>query len=132
MATLQRIGVGSAFKVGVVVYGLLFLVFGGLGLLCNLALVAPAMSTAFMLNGEVVSSRELLGSFGALGVGALCLTYAIGAVASAFGGGLSLALMALFYNWAVRWVGGLELEIVRSGIQSDVNILLGEMRSGMR
>lgn len=130
MTILQRVGVGSAFKVGVVVYGLLFAVFGLLGLFCNLALIAPIMSTAVMMNGDVVRARDMFGSLGAMGLAGLCLAYAIGVVASALGGGLSFAMMALFYNWAVRWVGGLELDI--TGVQPGANVILGDMRSGMR
>lgn len=128
---LQRVGVGSAFKVGAVVYGLMFLVFGLFGLLCNLTLLAPVMSTAVMMNGEMITSRDLLGSFGALSLAGLCLAYAVGVVASALGGGLSAALMALFYNWAVRWVGGLELDVAGPGTQAGANVILGDMRSGM-
>ncbi|MFN8379500.1 MAG: hypothetical protein U0452_12605 [Anaerolineae bacterium] len=132
MATLQRIGVGSAFKVGAVVYGLMFLVFGLFGLLCNLALIAPVMSTAVMMNGDVITTRDLMGNLGALGLAGLCLAYAIGVVAAAMGGGVSTALLALFYNWAVRWVGGLELEVAGPGVQPGANVILGDMKSGMR
>lgn len=132
MTTLQRIGVGSAFKVGAIVYGLMFLVFGLIGVVCNLALLAPLMSTAIMINGDVVSSRDMMGGLGVVGLAGLCLAYAIGVVAAALGGGMSTALLALFYNLAVRWVGGLELEIAGPGMQPGANVILGDMRSGMR
>lgn len=132
MTTLQRIGVGSAFKIGAVVYGLMFLVFGLFGLLCNLALLAPLMSTAIMIDGDMVRTRDMLGGLGAASLAGLCFAYAVGVVASALGGGLSTALLALFYNWAVRWVGGLELDITGPGMQPGANVILGDMRSGMR
>lgn len=131
MTTLQRIGVGSAFKVGVVIYGLMFLIFGAIGLACNLALLAPFASSTIMMNGEAVRMSDSMGGFGALGLGALCFGYAVGAVASALFGGLSVALMAFFYNLAVRWVGGIELEIAGPGAV-PANIILGDMRGGMR
>ena len=132
MVTLQRIGVGSAFKVGVVVYGLMFLVFGLIGLLCNAALLAPLMSTAFMVNGEVVTSRDMMSGLGVASLAGLCFAYAIGVVASALMGGISTALLALFYNRAVRWVGGLELTMSGPGVHPGANVILGDMRSGMR
>jgi len=132
MMTLQRVGVGSAFKIGAVVYGLMFVVFGFFGLFCNLALLAPLMSTALMVNGEMVNTRDMLGGLGAASLAGLCVAYAIGVVASALGGGLSAALLALFYNWAVRWVGGLELDVAGYGVQPGANVILGDMRSGMR
>lgn len=132
MVTLQRIGVGSAFKVGVVVYGLMFLVFGLIGLLCNAALLVPVMSTAVMVNGDVVTTRDMMGGLGIASLAGLCFAYAIGVVASALFGGLSTALLALFYNWAVRWVGGVELDIAGPGVQPGANVILGDMRSGMR
>jgi hypothetical protein len=132
VTTLQRIGVGSAFKVGVVVYGLMFLVFGAIGLICNLALLAPLMTSAVMVNGEVVRSSDVMGGFGVIGLGALCFAYAVGAVASALFGGVSIALVALFYNWAVRWVGGVELEITGPGVVPPASVILGDMRGGPR
>jgi len=69
---------------------------------------------------------------GAASLAGLCFAYAVGVVASALGGGLSTALLALFYNWAVRWVGGLELDITGPGMQPGANVILGDMRSGMR
>lgn len=132
MTTLQRIGVGSAFKIGAVVYGLMFLVFGLIGLVCNLALLAPLMSTAFMVNGDVVTSRDMFSGFGVASLAGLCIAYAMGVVAAALGGGISTALLALFYNWAVRWVGGLELDIAGPGSQPGANVILGDMRNGVR
>ena len=132
MAVLQRVGVGSAFKIGAVVYALMFAVFGLIGLFCNLALIAPVMSTAFMVNGDVVSSRDLFGSMGVLTLGGLCVAYLVGIVAAAMGGGVSLALLALFYNWAVRWVGGLELDVAGPGVGAGTQVVLNDMRGGSR
>lgn len=131
MVTLQRIGVGSAFKVGVVVYGLMFLIFGAIGFACNLALLVPFASGTLMMNGEVVRAGEAMRGFSALGLGVICFSYVIGAIASAFFGGLSTALLAFFYNLAVRWVGGVELDIAGSGAV-PANIILSDMRGGMR
>jgi hypothetical protein len=127
--TIQRIGVESAFKVGVVIYGLMFLIFGAIGLACNLALFVPITTSAVMVNGDMVRGSDFFGGIGALGLGVLCFGYLVGTVASALFGGLSVALLAAFYNLAVRWVGGVELEMAGPGA-IPANVILSDMRGG--
>jgi hypothetical protein len=93
MATLKRIGPGSAFKL--VVYGLMGLVFG---------LLFAAVS---MLGGSLAPAAEA-GMFRMFfGVGAVVfLPIFYGVIGGIFG-----ALGAFIYNLAAGWVGGLEVDI---------------------
>lgn len=101
MATLKRIGPGSAFKVGLVTYGILGLVVG----------VCIALFS--MVAGSLGS---LAGSQAGAGTRALGLGMGLGAILIApifYGilGGISAALGALIYNLAAGWMGGLEVDI---------------------
>jgi hypothetical protein len=95
MAVLKHIGPGSAFKVGLVVYGFIGLIVGVLFSL--IALVgAPFARQASMPFG---------GAFVGLFAVILCpILYGIF-------GGIVAAISALIYNLASGWVGGLEVEI---------------------
>jgi len=95
MATLKRIGPGSAFKMGLVVYGLMGLLFG---------FIFAAVS---MLGGALAPPAEA-GMFRMFfGVGAIVfLPVFYGVIGGIFG-----VLGALIYNLAANWVGGLEVDI---------------------
>ena len=94
MSVVKRISPGSAFKVGLVVYGLLGLI---LGLLFSLfALLGAAIPGTGAKAGGVI--------FGALAVIILPLLYG-------FFGGIFAALGAAIYNLAAGWVGGLSIEL---------------------
>lgn len=118
MVVLRRIGVGSAFKVGFVVNGLLALVFGLLAFLIQAAflnLITSAASIDVYSPGQSASAIEAMRAFSLIGLGTLCLFYAMAVVFGAVFGGLGFALIAFFYNLTARWVGGLELETISTG-----------------
>jgi transmembrane protein DUF3566 len=101
MATLKRIGPGSAFKVGLVTYAILGLVIG--------ACIAFFSMIAGSLGG-------LAGSESGAGARALGLGMGLGAiiiVPIAYGilGGIGAAIGAFIYNLAAGWIGGLEVDI---------------------
>jgi hypothetical protein len=95
MVTVKRIGPGSAFKVGLALYGLVGLIVG---------LIFGLIS---MLGGTLALPAQT-GMFGVFfGVGAIIiwpLCYGIG-------GGIVAAISAVVYNLIARWVGGLEVDI---------------------
>jgi hypothetical protein len=99
MAHLKRIGPGSAFKIGLIVYGLLGLVIGAFVSLFAL-LLGGAMSAA---GGS--SPMPMFGAF--MGVGAIIfIPICYGVI-----GGIFAAIGAFIYNLAAGWVGGLEVDI---------------------
>ena len=88
MATLKRIGPGSAFKVGMVTYALFGVVIGGR-----------------LAGTEVGPGARALG-FG-LGLGAIIVAPIFYGIIGGVGG----ALGALIYNLVAGWIGGLEVDI---------------------
>jgi hypothetical protein len=95
MATVKRIGPGSAFKVGLALYGVVGLIVGLIfGLISMLGgALAPASQAGVF--------RMFFG-IGAIIIWPLC--YGIG-------GGIVAAISAAFYNLIAGWVGGLEVDI---------------------
>jgi hypothetical protein len=95
MAVIKRIGPGSAFKVGLVVYGILGLV---AGVFCSLIALAGA---PFARQAHFPMGPAWLGLFAVI----ICpIVYGIvGAIAT--------LVSVLIYNLAAGWVGGLEVEI---------------------
>jgi hypothetical protein len=95
MATVRRIGPGSAFKVGLAMYALMGLLFGIIFALVSMlggALALPAEAGAFRMF---------------FGVGAIVfLPIFYGVI-----GGIFAALGALIYNVVAGWLGGLEVDI---------------------
>jgi hypothetical protein len=95
MATVRRIGPGSAFKVGLVLYGIMGLLIG---------IIFAAVS---MLGGALAPPAET-GMFRMFfGAGAIVLLPICYGVI----GGISGALGAVIYNLGAGWVGGLEVDI---------------------
>jgi hypothetical protein len=95
MVTVKRIGPGSAFKVGLAIYGLVGLIVGlffGLVSMLGGTLAHPAQAGMF----------GMFFGIGAIIIWPLC--YGIG-------GGIVAAISAAFYNLVARWVGGLEVDI---------------------
>ncbi len=91
MATVKRIGPGSAFKVGLVLYGLLGLIGG---VLCSVvALAAPSAHAHLPFGGPI-------------GLFALILCPLIYGIL----GGIATLIGALLYNLASHWVGGLQVD----------------------
>jgi hypothetical protein len=95
MATVRRIGPGSAFKVGLALYGLMGLLLGII-----FALIS-------MLGGALIPAAEA-GVFRMFfGVGAIIvLPLCYGMIGGIFG-----AISAVIYNLVAGWVGGLEVDI---------------------
>jgi hypothetical protein len=94
MATLNRIGPGSAFKLGAIVYAILGLIIG--------------IPFAFigMIAGSMASTRSLFPGAG-LGFGAILFFPIFYGII----GGVVGALGAVIYNLVAGWVGGLEVDI---------------------
>ncbi|MFQ3566064.1 MAG: DUF3566 domain-containing protein [Aggregatilineales bacterium] len=120
--TLRRIGVGAAFKVGLVVNGLITAIFGliflSLQVLFFGSLFASmqsfsvrTFSTAPSTSAAISGMNDWASMFSLIGLGMLCFIYLIMVLVSALFGGLGYALLAALYNLAARWVGGLEFEL---------------------
>lgn len=101
MATLRRIGPGSAFKVGMVTYALFGVVIG----VC-VALFSMAAGPFGRLAGTEASPGAKALGFG-LGLGAIIVAPIFYGILGGVGG----ALGALIYNLVAGWIGGLEVDI---------------------
>lgn len=115
MIKVTRIGISSAFKIGAVVYALSWAVFGLIfvviqGLMTSLFFASIGTSSSASFSSSGMSGGEI-GIFSALSIGTLICFYAVGIVIAGISGGISAALFAVFYNFAVRLVGGLEIEM---------------------
>jgi len=100
MATLKRIGPGSAFKLGFAVYGVLGLILGVIFALISL------------LGGSLMEGALPPG----VQLGAFRMFFGIGAVIMfpvCYGiiGGIGAVIIALLYNLVAGWMGGLEVDI---------------------
>lgn len=94
MAIVKRIGPASAFKVGLVAYGILGLI---VGIFCSLIALA----------GASLIPQARMPFHGAVGLAALIVCPIVYGII----GGIAAAIGALIYNLACSWVGGLEVEI---------------------
>lgn len=94
MAALKRIGPASAFKVGLVSYGILGLI---AGLFCSLV----------AMTGATFAPHAHLPFAGAVGLFAVILCPIVYGII----GGVAAVLSALLYNLASDWVGGFEVEL---------------------
>ena len=99
MAIVKRVGPGSAFKVGLVLYALL-----GLALGICMALVSMVAGTLTPLDQTVPGAR--LFRFG-MGFGAIIFF----PVLYGLFGGVFAAIGAALYNVVAGWVGGIEVDI---------------------
>jgi hypothetical protein len=100
MAVLKRIGPGSAFKVGAVVYAFFGLLVGA----C-MALFSMLAGSMARLAGSTAPQALTLG-FG-LGAGAIIVVPIVYGIIGGIGG----VIGALIYNLVAGWVGGLEVDI---------------------
>src|SRR5881394_72337 len=98
MATLKRIGPGSAFKVGLVTYAFLGLVVGA----CFAFFSMIAGSLGGLARSQAGASAKAFG-FG-MGLGAIIFMPILYGIIGGIGG----ALGAVIYSLAAGWVGGLE------------------------
>jgi hypothetical protein len=100
MAIVRRVGPGSAFKVGLVVYALIGLVLG----IC-MAFVSMIAGTLGSMGQSAAPGARFFG-FG-MGFGAIIFFPLIYGLI----GGVFAAIGAAVYNLAAGWVGGLEVDI---------------------
>jgi hypothetical protein len=100
MATLKRIGPGSAFKVGLVVYAFLGLLVG----ICMAIFSMVAGSLTGMAGADVPAAKMM--GFG-MGFGAIIIFPIMYGIIGGIGG----AIGALVYNVVAGMVGGVEVEI---------------------
>jgi hypothetical protein len=98
MATVKRIGPGSAFKVGLVVYAFLGLIIG----IC--------MALFSMLIGSLGSLADAPAAK-AFGFGLGVSSILIFPILYGIIGGIAGAIGAAIYNLVAGWVGGLEVDI---------------------
>ena len=100
MATLKRVGPGSAFKIGLVTYAIL-----GLAIGIFMAVFSMAVGNLGSLGPSATPGARLFG-FG-MGLGAIIISpICYGLVGGIFG-----AIGAVIYNLVAGWVGGLEVDI---------------------
>jgi hypothetical protein len=100
MAIVRRVGPGSAFKVGLVLYALLGLVLG----IC-MAFISMVAGTLGSM-GQTAGPNAKLFGFG-MGFGAIIFFPLIYGLI----GGIFAAIGAAIYNLVAGWVGGLEVDI---------------------
>lgn len=100
MATIKRIGPGSAFKVGLVVYALLGLIVG----IC-MAFVSMMIGSLGSMAGVGGPAAKAFG-FG-FGFGSIIIFPILYGII----GGIAGAIGAAIYNLAAGWMGGLEVDI---------------------
>lgn len=96
MAILKRIAPASAFKVGLVTYGILGLVLG-------------ALCTVIAFAGVQFAPHAHLPFAGRVGIFAVILCPLVYGLI----GGIGAVIGAAIYNLASDWVGGLEVEIAQ-------------------
>src|SRR5271163_4683962 len=104
MAVVKRIGPGSAFKVAAVVYAFIGLV------------VAALMVPFMMLMSNYVTPHGDMGAqtpwfARTFGAGFGLASFIFFPILYGVIGGIGGALMALIYNLAAGWIGGLEVEV---------------------
>ncbi len=101
MATIKRIGPGSAFKVGLVTYAILGLVIGA----CFAFISMIAGSLGGLAGSEASAGAKALGM--GFGLGAIIIMPIMYGIL----GGIGAAIGAFVYNLAAGWIGGLEIDI---------------------
>jgi len=98
MAVVKRVGPGSAFKVGLVLYGFLGLIIGACISLFSL------VGVAFLHSNNAPGSAVGGMIFGTMAIVIAPIVYGVF-------GGVMAALSALLYNFAARLMGGLEVDL---------------------
>ena len=100
MAILRRVGPGSAFKIGLVLYGII-------GLLLGIVMACVSMVAGSLggLGQSAVPGARVLGL--GMGFGAIIVFPLLYGVM----GGVFAAIGAAIYNLVAGWVGGLEIDI---------------------
>jgi hypothetical protein len=93
MAAVNRVGPGSAFRVGLVVYAILGLV----------------VAIPFALLGMIAGPLMAKSGFPGAGLGFLSIV--VFPICYGLIGGIFAAIGAFIYNLAAGWVGGLEVDL---------------------
>jgi hypothetical protein len=109
--TIRKFDVGSAFRIGALVSGVLALIFVLPTLLCQFSILS-SMNTQFMTssggNEDFLFENSMLQGLGIAGG----LFFAVcGIVIYMVVGGIGAAISALAYNLIARQFGGLQVEI---------------------
>jgi hypothetical protein len=99
MAVIKRVDVGSAFKVGLVVYAFLGLFIGLI--VAGFSFIAGSLGS--LAGGGIVGPRAFGVGFGFGSIIIFPILYGVI-------GGVVLAIVAALYNLAAGWVGGLRIE----------------------
>ena len=98
MAVVKRIGPGSAFKVGLVLYSLL-------GLILGACISLFSVVGAGFMRSQNAPAQAIAGMiFGTMAIVIFPILYGVM-------GGVMGALSALLYNFAARLIGGLEVDL---------------------
>jgi xanthosine utilization system XapX-like protein len=112
--TIKNIGIASAFKIGAVISGLLFLV-GVIPIFllqgAFLSLAAYGSSASSTSTASAVTPGVIAG----LGLAGACIGLGVGTVIYALVGGVGAAIAAFVYNLTSGWIGGLEVNLERVG-----------------
>jgi hypothetical protein len=108
--TIKRIDVGSAFRVGLILYALLFAIFGLLFVAFQGLLLSglESLMRASIEDGSSLPVDAPIVTFGLLSL--LCF-YGVGVVIAAIFGGIQFAVGAFCYNITSGWVGGIKVEL---------------------
>jgi hypothetical protein len=127
MVTIKRIGVASAMKVGALLNGLLFTVFGifilGLQSL-SVSLLSNSFSSSQGSTNSITSGNLMAG-----GLAFFCIFYVVGVIFATISGGIGGAVAAFFYNLVANWVGGVEVEL-SSGVEKPKReVIVGDSPS---
>ena len=101
MLKINKVSIGSAFRVGIVITGIFWIIFALLSL-C-LVSIFPSSLDSTLRNDYPYGSVEI-------DAGRALLNLVCGVPVAAIIGGIFWALAALIYNVVARWVGGLEVE----------------------
>jgi len=115
MTTIRRIDPLSAFKTGLVVYGVIALIFLGLFGLCQGAIFAAIFNVGdFGSTSSGFNDPDAARALNAISVAGLCFLVVVGTVTSAITGGITFAIIAFIYNVTRGLTGGLQVELSTS------------------
>lgn len=108
MQTIKHIGIGSAFKFGFLLGGLMFAVFGVFIVLLP-SLFGGGLLSGLMREQGMDMGRELFG----LGAGLVSglIIYVVGIIVYAIFSAITLAIQAVIYNIVATFGGGIKIEL---------------------
>ena len=106
MRIIKKVTVGSAFKVGAAVSGLVALILGIPAVLCQSSFLAM-LSTASRSSSDSINPTAMMGG----GIVGILVFWVVSIVFAAIGGGIFGAIYAFLYNATVGITGGIEVEV---------------------